>query len=151
MQSNAGSTEEYINVLPENRKPVIKRLRSLIRGKLPVGFEETMNYGMIAYVVPHALYPSGYHPNPKTPLPFINLTSQKNYIAFYHMGLYADKDLLQWFESEYASRSTTKLDMGKSCIRFKNPEHIPWELLGDLATKMTPQEWIVLYEKKRKF
>lgn len=150
MLSAALTPEEYIHGLPEDRQPAVKKLLDLLRNNLPSGFEETIGYGMIGFVVPHALYPPGYHVNPDLPLPFINLASQKNYIALYHMGLYADQDLLQWFVSELASRSITKPDMGKSCIRFKNPAKIPYDLIGELFTKMTPREWIDLYAKNRK-
>jgi len=103
---------------------------------------------MIGYVVPHALYPKGYHCKPADPLPFINLASQKNFIAVYHMGLYADPDLMKWFTHSFPKYSTQKLDLGKSCIRFKKADQIPYQLLGALAEKMTPKQWIELYEKQ---
>jgi hypothetical protein len=109
-----------------------------------------MNYGMPAFVVPHSIYPNGYHCNPKLPLPFINYASQKNYIALYHMGIYAKSDLLNWFIKEYPNHCKTKLDMGKCCIRFKKLEHIPYALIGELVSKMTVEEWISLYEKNIK-
>lgn len=102
---------------------------------------------MIGYVVPHSLYPPGYHVNPTLPLPFINIASQKNYIAMYHMGLYANKQLLDWFVAEYPKHSPRKLDMGKSCIRFKNMETIPYDLIGELCTKMTIENWITMHEQ----
>ena len=105
-----------------------------------------MNYGMIGYVVPHSKYPEGYHVDPNQPLPFINLASQKNHIAVYHSCVYADEDLMNWFREEYAKRVPTKLDMGKSCIRFKNPKKVPVDLIAELATKVTPDEWIQTYE-----
>jgi hypothetical protein len=113
---------------------------------LPAGFEEVMSYGMLGYVVPHALYPGGYHCDPSLPLPFMNLAAQKHFYAVYHMGIYADPDLMAWFQAEYADRVPTRLDMGKSCIRLKNPKNIPYELIGELAGKMTPQDWIERYE-----
>ena len=146
MQSKAKRVEEYISELPEERKHPIMKLREAILQNLPEGFEEEMSYGMIGYVVPHSLYPAGYHVNPDLPLPFINIASQKNFIALYHMGIYGDKDLLNWFVSEYPKHVKTKLDMGKSCIRFKNTNHIPYELIGKLVSKMTPEEWINSYE-----
>ncbi|NQU35483.1 MAG: DUF1801 domain-containing protein [Bacteroidetes bacterium] len=146
MQIAAKTPEEYISKLPEDRKKAITKLRNEIKSNLPDGFEETMNYGMIGYVVPHSIYPKGYHCDPKQPLPFINIASQKNHIAVYHMGVYADKKLLDWFISEYAKQSKVKLDMGKSCIRFKKPEHITYDLIGKLASKMTSKEWIDNYE-----
>ncbi|MBO6585752.1 MAG: DUF1801 domain-containing protein [Gracilimonas sp.] len=146
----ADSPEEYIQKIPEERKEPIKKLRSVISKNLPEGFKEQMSYGMIGYVVPHSLYPNGYHVAPELPLPFINIASQKNHIAVYHSGIYADDELMNWFKGEYPKHVKTKLDMGKSCIRFRNPDHIPYELIGELAGKMTPKEWIELYEKNIK-
>ncbi len=146
MQSTANTPEEYINSIPEERKQLMTELRNIIRKNLPEGFEEVMSYGMISYVVPHSLYENGYHCNPKQPLPFMSIASQKNFVALYHMGIYADKDLLKWFVDEYEKRSKIKLDMGKSCIRFKKPDAIPMDLLGELASKMTTKEWIAIYE-----
>ena len=146
MQSTANTPEEYINSIPEERKQLMTELRNIIRKNLPEGFEEVMSYGMISYVVPHSLYENGYHCNPKQPLPFMSIASQKNFVALYHMGIYADKDLLKWFVDEYEMRSKIKLDMGKSCIRFKKPDAIPMDLLGELASKMTTKEWIAIYE-----
>lgn len=150
MQSNAKTPEEYISELPEDRKQAIMKLRDALLKNLPKGFEEVMSYGMIGYVVPHSIYPSGYHTNPELPLPFINIASQKNFIALYHMGIYSDKSLLNWFVSEYPKHVKTKLDMGKSCIRFKNIEHIPYSLIGELAAKMTAEQWIKIYEQAKK-
>jgi hypothetical protein len=150
MQSNALTSEEYINSLPEDRKEVISKLRKIILKNLPKGFQETMGYGMLSYNIPHKLYPAGYHCNPADPLPFINLASQKNFVALYHMGLYADPKLLKWFIAEYPKYSKAKLDMGKSCIRFKKIDQIPYELIGELAKKMTVKDWITLYEKEVK-
>ncbi len=147
MQSSATTPDEYLNELPEERRVPIRKLRDVILKNLPKGFVETMGYGMMAYVVPHSLYPKGYHCNSKLPLPFINVASQKNFIALYHMGIYADKALCDWFIQEYAKAGTARLDMGKSCIRFKKPEHIPFELIGKLAAKITPAKWIEIYEK----
>jgi len=146
MQSDAKTPEAYIESLPEDRKEVISKLRAVLLKNLPKGFEETMNYGMLGYVVPHSTYPDGYHCDPKQPLPFINLASQKNHIGFYHMGIYSDPKLLDWFTKEYPKHASNKLDMGKSCIRFKNPSKIPYDLLGELASKMTVTQWIHQYE-----
>jgi hypothetical protein len=121
--------------------------RKNVRQNLPKGFEEVMGYGMIGYVVPHSIYPNGYHCDPKQPLPFMNIASQKNFIAVYSMCLYMDRDLLSWFETEYAKRVKGKLDMGKSCIRFKKMEEIPYDLIGELSGKVTVAEWITKYEK----
>jgi hypothetical protein len=147
MQSKATTPKEYIDSLPEERKKIISDLRKTILKNLPKGFSEVMSYGMLGFVVPHSLYPNGYHCDPEQPLPFMCLASQKNFVAVYHMGVYADKDLLKWFTSEYPKQSKTKLDMGKSCIRFKKLDEIPIKLIGELAGKMTPKQWIALYEK----
>jgi len=147
MQSQALTPEQYIAQLPEDRKGPVSALRAVILQNLPPGFAETMGYGMLGYVVPHSIYPPGYHCDPRLPLAFMNLASQKNFIAVYHMGVYADKNLFDWFVTSYAEVSKTKLDMGKSCIRFKKPEQIPFELIGELASKMTPQDWIRRYEE----
>ena len=149
MQSSATSVEQYLQELPEDRKEVIGRLRQTILDNLPEGFKETMNYGMLGYVVPHSIYPDGYHCDPKLPLPFINLASQKRHIGFYHMGIYSDPELMEWFQKEYSLRVPTKLDMGKSCVRFKNPKHIPFELIGELVGKMSVKDWIGRYEASK--
>jgi hypothetical protein len=148
MKIEADGVEEYIARVPEDKKPAIIELRNIILKNIPEGFTETLNYGMIGYVVPHSIYPDGYHANPKLPLPFINIAAQKNFIALYHMGLYADAELLQWFKEEYAKLPINKLDMGKSCIRFKNPQKIPFELIGELVSKMSVQAWIGLYKSQ---
>ena len=150
MTSDAKTPEEYIKNLPEDRKKEISKLRKTIIDNLPKGFIETMSYGMIGYVVPHSIYPNGYHSNPKLPLPFINLASQKNFIAVYHMGVYAKKELLDWFVNEYPKHAKRKLDMGKSCIRFKKMEDIPYDLIGKLSSKMTTDEWVNIYENVNK-
>lgn len=146
MKYKANTVEEYIVQLPEERIAPIKKIRETILENLPKGFEEGMGYGMPAYFVPHSLYPEGYHCDPKLPLPFINIASQKNFIAFYHMGIYSNPNLLDWFTSEYPKYVKTKLDMGKSCIRFKKIEQIPFELLGELVSKVSVKEWINTYE-----
>lgn len=150
MQINAKTPEDYVSQLPDDRQKVISELRKIIVKNLPVGFEETIQYGMIGYVVPHSVYPGGYHCDPKQPLPFIGLASQKNYIALYHMAVYADRGLHNWFTKEYAKYSKSKPDMGKSCIRFKKPENIPFVLIGELVSRMTVDQWIKLYESKVK-
>jgi len=150
MTSSATSPEQYIKELPANRKEAITQLRNTILKNLPKGFKETMSYGMIGYVVPHEIYPGGYHCDPKLPLPFVNIASQKNFIAFYHMGVYAMPGLLKWFTTEYPKHSPATLDMGKSCIRFKKPEHIPYKLIGELIKKVSVNDWIKLYEENIK-
>lgn len=150
MKYEANTPDDYMASLPEDRKTVLSRLRSLANEHLPDGFEETLSYGMIGWVVPHELYPKGYHCNPELPLPFLNMASQKNFIAVYHSGIYANKELHDWFVGEYPKHSRYKLDMGKSCIRFKKLDDIPYPLLGELFEKITPEEWIELYEKNVK-
>lgn len=150
MKIEANSPQEYLDKLPPDRKEALEKLREVIIENLPEGFEETMSYGMIGYVVPKSIYPKGYHANPKLPLPFLNLASQKNFIALYHMGVYADKALLDWFTKQYGQRSPAKLDMGKSCIRFRKLDLIPYSLIGELVQKMTAEDWINLYEKSIK-
>ncbi|MBT8210239.1 MAG: DUF1801 domain-containing protein [Eudoraea sp.] len=150
MISKAKTPEAYLAELPPERKEVVAKLRQVILDNLPEGFEETMNYGMIGYVVPHSIYPGGYHCTPEMPLPFMSLASQKNHIGFYHMGIYAEPKLMEWFTSEYPKHSSRKLDMGKSCIRFKNMKDIPYALLGKLVGKMSVDEWITRYEKNIK-
>ena len=147
MKSDVTTVDAYIAQLPEERKAPMQRLREVILENLPAGFEETISYGMIGYVVPHSLYPSGYHCDPKLPLPFLNIDSQKNHIGFYHMGIYANEGLMEWFKKAYAATVPTKLDMGKSCIRFKKPDQIPYSLLGELCSKMEVASWIDLYER----
>ena len=137
----------YIAAIEEGpRKELFLRLREVIATNLPKGFEETMNYGMIGYVVPHTLYPKGYHCSPELPLPFVNLVIRKDIITFYHMGLYADTTLLGWFEAEYTKETGKKPDMGKSCIRFKKTTPIPFTLIGELRQKISPAQWIERYE-----
>ena len=150
MPSKAQNVEEYLNELPEERKWAFSKLRETIKKNIPKGFTEEMSYGMIGYVVPHTLYPNGYHCNPKLPLPFVKIASQKNFIAIYHMGIYAKPELLKWFTDEYPKHSNQKLDMGKSCIRFKNLENIPYELIAELSLKITAEDWINTYENKIK-
>ena len=150
MQSKATIVDQYLKELPEERKAAIQNLRKEIKKNLPKGFKEGMGYGMMGWSVPHSIYPAGYHCNPKDPLPFMGLASQKHFIAVYHMGIYADPKLLKWFQDAHAKASPKKLDMGKSCIRYKKPEEIPFKLIGELAGKITAKEWIELYEKNFK-
>ena len=148
MKSNAQTPEQYINSLPEDRKAALMELRKVILKNLPKGFKEVMSYGMLGYVVPHSLYPPGYHCDSSLPLPFINIASQKNFVAVYHMGMYMDKKLMDWFTGEFAKHSPLKLDMGKSCVRFKKPDQIPFKLIGELVSKVSAKEWIDTYEKQ---
>ncbi|AOW19220.1 DUF1801 domain-containing protein [Urechidicola croceus] len=150
MQIPAKYPDEYISKVPEERIPYFNKLRQTILDNIPKGFEETMSYGMIGYVVPKNIYPNGYHCTPELPLPFASIASQKNFIALYHMGIYAKPELLNWFVAEYPKHCKRKLDMGKSCIRFKKPEEIPFDLIAELIQKMSVQDWIELYEKNVK-
>jgi len=150
MQIKAKNVKEYLQKVPQERIEYFKKLRKTILANLLKGFDEQINYGMIGYVVTHEIYPAGYHCDPKLPLPFANIASQKNFIGFYHMGIYANPGLLEWFVKEYPKHSDTKLDMGKSCIRFKKMDKIPYDLIGKLMRKMTVNDWIKLYEKNIK-
>ncbi len=146
MQYKATSPEDYMSQIPDDRKEPMKKLRQVILNNLPKGVEETMSYGMLGYVIPHSVYPDGYHCTPELPLPFMNFASQKNFIAVYSMVLYAKKDLMDWFISEYSKQCKYKLDMGKSCIRFKRMDDIPFDLIGQLTAKVSAEDWIKLYE-----
>jgi len=150
MQSKATSPEQYLAELPEDRRIAMEKLRKVSTENLPKGFKEVMCYGMLGYVVPHEIYPNGYHCDPKTPLPFFSIASQKNSINIYHMVLYGDKKLHEWFVAEYPKHCKSKLDMGKSCVRFKKLDDIPYDLIGELLAKITPQQWIEMYEKMLK-
>jgi Domain of unknown function (DU1801) len=146
MTSKATTVLQYLTELPEDRQVPVDNMHKTILKNLPAGFEACISYGMIGYVVPHTLYPAGYHCDPKLPLPFIALGSQKNSVNLYHMGIYANPKLLEWFSSSYAALNIGKLDMGKSCIRFSKMDKIPYDLIGELSTKMTPAAWIEKYE-----
>ncbi len=150
MQYKAADPGDYIAQLPAERQAAMKRLRAVIKKNLPKGFKEGVGYGMMGWSVPHSKYPAGYHCKPEDPLPFMGIASQKNFIAIYHMGIYAIPSLHKWFVAAHAKASSKKLDMGKSCLRYKKPEDIPYELIGELASKITPDEWIEVYEKNLK-
>ena len=150
MTSKATTPEQYIQELPEDRVEAITKLRKVINENLPNGFKEQMTYGMIGYVVPHSIYPAGYHCTPELPLPFMSFASQKNSVNFYHMGIYAKPELLNWFTSEYPKHCKAKLDMGKSCVRFKKMDQIPFELIGELVQKMSVEDWVNCYEANLK-
>ncbi len=150
MQIKATNPEEYIAQIPEDRIPYFKKLRQTILDNIPQGFEEQMSYGMIGYVVPKSIYPKGYHCDTNLPLPFTNIASQKNFISLYHSGIYANKEILDWFVAEYPKHCKRKLDMGKSCVRFKKAEEIPFDLIAELMQKLTVDEWIKIYENNIK-
>ena len=146
MKSTAENPDAYIRELPEDRQEAMSRLRTVILENLPEGYAETMQYGMITYVIPHSIYPAGYHTEPRQALPCFSIASQKGYIAFYHMGIYAAPSLLTWFLEEYAKVSPAPPDMGKGCIRFRKPDNIPYEALGKLVARVQVKEWIATYE-----
>ncbi len=137
---------EYIAAVAEDKHAHFVQLRNVIVHNLPNGFEECMSYGMIGYVVPHSLYPKGYHCNTALPLPLINIGAKKNFIVLHHIGLYMSPPLLDWFVGEYPKHTASKLDMGKGCIRFKKANEIPLELIGQLVQKLPVTDWITLYE-----
>jgi hypothetical protein len=139
-------TEILLNQSADRLEP-FNELHEVIIKNLPKGFEPDISYGGLGYVVPHKLYPAGYHCKPEEPLPFAGIASQKGSINLYHMGIYTDPKLLKWFVSEYPKHSKQKLDMGKSCIRFKKMDDIPYKLIGQLMKKITVKEWIGMYEK----
>ena len=139
--------ESYLNSLPKDRKESVREIIKCVENNIPAGYAKVINYGMPSFVIPHSIYPSGYHVTPNLPLPFIGIASQKHHIGFYHMGLYGDSKLLDWFISEYPKHCKSKLDMGKSCLRLKKLDDIPYKLIGELSKKMTTQDWISIYEK----
>lgn len=147
MPSTSKTAEDYLKEIPSERLEAFTTLRDTILKNIPKGFEECISYGMIGYVVPHTLYPAGYHCDPKIPLPFVSIASQKNYVALHHMGIYANPELLAWFVAEYPKHCKTKLDMGKGCIRFKKPDDMPFKLIGELLKKVSVKDWISQYEK----
>jgi hypothetical protein len=142
--------QDYFDNLPDDRKAAMLALWDVLKTNMPEGFEGQLCYKMPSFVVPHSLYPAGYHCDPKLPLSLINIASQKNFISLHHLGLYCDKDLLDWFVAEYPKHSKYKLDMGKGCVRFKKPDQIPLELIGQLAARVTPQQYIAVYERNIK-
>lgn len=148
MKANGKTVKDILNNLPADRAEPFNKLHSVIVKNLPKGFEAAISYGGLGYVVPHTLYPAGYHCKPSEPLPFAGIASQKNSINFYHMGIYSDPELLKWFVTEFPKHSKQKLDMGKSCVRFKKLDDIPYELIGELMKKMSMEEWINIYETK---
>jgi len=147
MKQPGKTVDEILVNVPQDRVVPFNKLHEVIIKNLPKGFEPSISYGGVGYVVPHKLYPAGYHCNPKEPLPFAGIASQKGSINFYHMGIYADPKLLKWFQSEYPKHTSQKLDMGKSCVRFKKLDDIPYKLIGELMKKISMKEWVETYEK----
>ena len=141
------TVEEYINQIDEKRIDAFRELVEVVRDNIPEGFEEVMQYDMISYVIPLKSYPKGYLNRVDEPLPFISLGAQKKHLALYHLGIMGNSDLLEWFQTEYSKQVPTKLNMGKSCIRFTNVKNIPYNLIGELVSKISADEWIENYEK----
>ena len=150
MKIEANSPEEYLTKIPEERQEAMNKLWQVITDNIPEGFAPVMQYNMPSYVVPHSIFPDGYHVNPSIPLPFLSIASQKNFIAFYHSGIYANPEISEWFIAEYPKHVKTKLDMGKSCVRFKKPELIPFELIAELMKKITVQDYVDIYQSNIK-
>ncbi len=150
MKANGQTVNEILTNLPQDRVEPFNNLHNVIMENLQEGFEAAISYGGLGYVVPHTIYPAGYHCKPSEPLPFAGIASQKNSINLYHMGIYSNPKLLEWFVAEYSKHSKQKLDMGKSCIRFKKFNEIPYELIGELMSKISVDEWISFYEKNMK-
>jgi hypothetical protein len=150
MKATGKTVDEILISLPEDRAEPFNKLHDVIVNNLPKGFEAGISYGGLGYIIPHSIYPAGYHCKPIEPLPFAGLASQKNSINFYHMGIYSKPELYNWFVAEFPKHTKQKLDMGKSCIRFKKMDDIPYELIGELMTKMSMEEWISIYENNLK-
>lgn len=150
MNLDVKDVQDYLEKVPLERQEAFNKLRKTILDNLPTGYEETMSYGMIGYVVPKSIYPDGYHCSQELPLPYMSIASQKNFLAFYHMGMYADEEILNWFVSSYQAIAKYKVDMGKSCVRFKKMDDIPYELIGQLVSKISCNQWIEMYEKEYK-
>jgi hypothetical protein len=144
--SNAKTVEQYLQALPVDRRAAINAVREVILGSLPKGYEERITYGMIGYVVPHSLYPKGYHCDPKQPLPLAFLGSQKNHMAIYLMNVYGDPATEKWFRKAWEA-SGKKLDMGKSCVRFKKVEDVALEVIGQVIARTPVKNYIDRIEK----
>ena len=150
MKAEGTTVNEILTNLPEDRIEPFNKLHDVIVENLPKGFEAAISYGGLGYVVPHTIYPAGYHCKPIEPLPFAGIASQKKSINFYHMGMYTNPALLDWFVKEYPQHTKQKLDMGKSCIRFNKIDDIPYKLIGELMQKMSVDDWINIYKKELK-
>lgn len=150
MKAAGKTVKEILTTLPTDRAEPFNKLHDVIVQNMPNGFEAAISYGGLGYVVPHTIYPAGYHCKPSEPLPFAGIASQKNSINFYHMGIYSDTKLFDWFVNEYPKHCKQKLDMGKSCVRFKKLDDIPYKLIGELMKKMSVKEWIDIYETNLK-
>lgn len=139
--------ENYIENVDDKRRDAFRKLYDIVKENIPDGFEEEFLYGMISFVVPLETYPKGYLNREDEPIPFISLAAQKNHIALYHMGIMGQESILSWFQEEYKKQVPTKLNMGKSCIRMTNVKNIPFDLIGELVSKISLEEWLKSYEK----
>ena len=144
MQSNAKTVDEYLAALPEDRCKAISAIRDVILENLPEGYEEGMQYGMIGYFVPHSLFPQGYHCDPKQPLNYVALASQKNHMAIYLMGCYGDESTKDWFVKAWTG-ACKKLDMGASCVRFKKLDDVPLSVVGEAVAKIPVRAYLDRY------
>jgi len=145
MRSTATSSSEYFASLPADRREALEAVRDVIRANLDPGFEEGMSYGMIGWCVPHSIFPAGYHCNPRQPLPYASIASQKNYMAIYLMSLYGMPALESWFRAAWA-KTGKKLDMGKCCIRFKKLEDLPLAVIGEAIRRVPVRAYVENYE-----
>jgi len=148
MKSAAQTVDEYLKGLPADRREAISAVRRIILANLPDGYQECISYGMIGYVVPHSIYPKGYPCNPKLPLPFANLGSQKNHMALHLMSVYGDSKTEQWFRKSWEAAGK-KLDMGKACVRFKRLEDVPLEVVGQVFARTPVADYIARIESVR--
>lgn len=148
MQSQAITVDKYLAELPPDRRAAIAAVRKAILAALPAGYEEGMQYGMIGYYVPHSLYPAGYHCDPRQPAGFVCLASQKNYMSLYMMCVYGESELSRWFQAAWASTGK-KLDMGKSCIRFKRVEDLALHVIGEAISRVPVEACIAMHEAAR--
>jgi hypothetical protein len=147
MQSKATTVDAYLAELPEERREAISAIRGVILKNLPRGYEEGMQWGVIGYYVPHSLYPAGYHCQPEEPLPVASLASQKNHMAFYGLGLYINEAQARWFVEEW-KKAGKKLDMGKSCVRFKTLDDVAVDVIGRAIKRLPVEQYIEQYERQ---
>jgi hypothetical protein len=145
MSDSGNPVDEYLASLPEDRSAALQAVRQTILANLSEGYEEGIQYGMIGYYVPHSVYPAGYHCNPKQPLGFAALGSQKNYMTLHLVCVYSDSELSEWFKDAY-QQTGKKLDMGKGCLRFKKLDDLPLEVIGELIRRMPADKWIQINE-----
>jgi hypothetical protein len=148
MQSSATTVEQYLAELPDDRRQALQAVRRAILDNLPPGYEEGMQYGMIGYYVPHSVYPAGYHCDPKQPLPFAALASQKNHMSVYLMCVYGDTEHEAWFREAWL-KTGKKLNMGKSCVRFRKIEDVPLEVVGESIRRVSTEKLIEFYDSAR--